>query len=280
MASSKVKKEKKWTHSELCTLAVRWLQKSHSQSGPGCTLAVSEVRSGYSGEIPDAIGFRCSGEASTDGSYMVECKASRSDFLADFKKEHRQESTGNFRYYLAPAGVIKLEELPAGWGLLEPTSRGSIKVICGSVAESQKNWYLGEKDLIASSKRRDEAIQAWRQPGNPQREQWILVHLFKKIGDPEKSNKVFKEMLNRFNQLVLRYEEQRSEIVSLRNQLVRYRYGLEEMMKEGIPDLPASSRQFGQTPLSKHLEEYIENHDLPQLKLPKPVESKKGWEGF
>jgi hypothetical protein len=66
-------------------------------------------------ETPDAIGFK------SFESILIEVKVSRGDFLRDAKKRHRQdgEGMGDLRYYMAPAGMIKSEEVPAGWGLLE-----------------------------------------------------------------------------------------------------------------------------------------------------------------
>ena len=58
-------------HSNLCDIAVRWLKRPSSGGGHGCHIAVSEVRSGYSGEVPDAIGFRAAGYID-DGSVVVE----------------------------------------------------------------------------------------------------------------------------------------------------------------------------------------------------------------
>ena len=67
--------------------------------------------------MPDAIGWKRACH-----SVLVECKISRSDFLADREKPFRQKSQlgmGCERYYLAPAGLLCPEELPNGWGLLE-----------------------------------------------------------------------------------------------------------------------------------------------------------------
>jgi hypothetical protein len=55
-------------------------------------------------------------------SVVVECKVSRADFLADANKPFRlkpEEGLGCERLYMAPQGIIPLEELPANWGLLE-----------------------------------------------------------------------------------------------------------------------------------------------------------------
>ncbi len=54
-----------------------------------------------------------------DGTVLVECKVSRADFLADMAKPHRYSGgVGNWRYYVAPEGVISPDELLAKWGLV------------------------------------------------------------------------------------------------------------------------------------------------------------------
>lgn len=81
----------------------------------GCAVVASEIP-GHS-EIPDAIGWSTAGY-----STLVECKASRSDFLRDQKKYFRRVSemgVGMQRFYLTPPGLLSPEELPEGWGLLE-----------------------------------------------------------------------------------------------------------------------------------------------------------------
>ena len=67
------------------------------------------------GEVPDVIGW-----AGT-GSVMIECKASRADFLRDATKPSRKKPAlgmAHRRYYLCPAGVLKVEDMPPRWGLL------------------------------------------------------------------------------------------------------------------------------------------------------------------
>lgn len=67
-------------------------------------------------EVPDVIGWR--GAKST----LIECKVSKSDFKKDQEKLSRQNPNkriGQVRYYLTPPGLLKEEDLPRGWGLLE-----------------------------------------------------------------------------------------------------------------------------------------------------------------
>ena len=55
------------------------------------------------------------------GSILVECKLTRSDFLADAKKSFRKNprtGMGRRRYYLCPPDIIEVKDLPPRWGLL------------------------------------------------------------------------------------------------------------------------------------------------------------------
>lgn len=68
-------------------------------------------------ETPDAIAWSTRGE-----SILVEVKVSRSDFLADRHKSFRRYEelgVGQLRYFAAPRGLLKSEDMPEGWGLLD-----------------------------------------------------------------------------------------------------------------------------------------------------------------
>ena len=143
-------------HNELVERAVKWL---YSQ---GCGFAVGELTClTYTGEIPDAIGFK------SHFSILVECKTSKSDFRADKKKyfrfEQPQEGMGNFRFYLCEEGVIEPHELPPKWGLLYVKGKSVKKVVHpkGNIWDSPTNqafWhdknYTSENSLMYSCLRR------------------------------------------------------------------------------------------------------------------------------
>lgn len=99
-----------YTHADLVARAEGWLYSF------GCNIAFREfIACTPSGEIPDAIGWK-GGQ-----SILIECKASRADFLSDKKKLFRQEpelGLGCYRLYLCPPEVIQPKDLPEGWGLL------------------------------------------------------------------------------------------------------------------------------------------------------------------
>ena len=97
------------THNDLVKFAARKLEQDHP-------LVITEMASG-AGEQPDAIGFQTSRYTT-----LIECKASRSDFMADAKKFFRrnpERGMGSYRYYMTPPGLIAREELPCKWGLFE-----------------------------------------------------------------------------------------------------------------------------------------------------------------
>lgn len=104
------------THKELVEKAYRWILKNG-----GMTVAFKELYS-MASEIPDVIGFN------SWESTVIECKASRSDFLCDNKKSHRTNGMGNWRFYCCPKGMIKKEELPEKWGLIYVDEKGKAKI--------------------------------------------------------------------------------------------------------------------------------------------------------
>jgi hypothetical protein len=128
-------------------MAVAWLRRYR------CGVVLSE-QACASGEMPDAIGWK-----KACYSVLVECKASRADFLVDGAKPWRQRpecGVGCERYYLAPHGLIGVDELPSDWGLLEVSGRE-----IESVKRSPKNLRSSagfelEMNLLLASLRRVE----------------------------------------------------------------------------------------------------------------------------
>jgi hypothetical protein len=97
------------THSELCRRAQRWLRSV------GCGVTAVDLAT-IAGEQPDVIGWRYG------LTVLCEVKVSRGDFLADRKKPWRARpgiGMGDWRFYVAPAGMLQPDEIPEGWGLLE-----------------------------------------------------------------------------------------------------------------------------------------------------------------
>jgi hypothetical protein len=104
--------------------------------------------------MPDAIGWK-----KACHSVLVECKASRPDFLVDRDKPCRlrpEAGVGCERYYLAPKGLIRIEELPAGWGLLEVCGREIEKVRPSAKNLRSAIGFGYEMNLLLASLRRVE----------------------------------------------------------------------------------------------------------------------------
>lgn len=135
------------THSLLVELAVKWLRRY------GCGVILSE-QACVSGEVPDAIGWKRACH-----SVVVECKMTRADFLADRGKPFRTSphiALGCERFYFTPAGLLRNEDLPRGWGLLEYRSR-KIELIHPSDKKLRSpRGFRYEMNLLLASLRRVE----------------------------------------------------------------------------------------------------------------------------
>ena len=127
--------------------AVRWLRSYR------CGVILSE-QACLSGEMPDAIGWK-----QACHSVLVECKVTRADFLADRAQPFRQKpekGVGSERFYLTPDALVKVEELPAGWGLLE-WRRGRIEIAHPSAKNLRTaTGFRSEMNLLLASLRRVE----------------------------------------------------------------------------------------------------------------------------
>ncbi len=136
------------THAQLVQRAIVWLRSYR------CSVVLSE-QACASGEMPDAIGWK-----RTQHSVVVECKVSRADFLADRAKPFRikpEIGLGCERFYLTAPDLVAIEELPAGWGLLE-SQRGRVKMLRPSSQKSLRSaqGMKYEMNLLLASLRRVE----------------------------------------------------------------------------------------------------------------------------
>jgi len=100
-------------HEKLCEKGLKWLKRN------GFRVSATNVWGLSSRERVDCIGFRHS------CSVLIEAKVSRSDFLVDQNKPERQQGgAGTYRFYIAPEGLLTVDDLPDKWGLLEWSGRG------------------------------------------------------------------------------------------------------------------------------------------------------------
>jgi hypothetical protein len=135
------------THVQLVEKAIRWLRWYR------CGVVLSE-QACFSGEMPDAIGWK-----QACHSVLVECKVTRADFLADQAKPFRQKpekGIGSERFYLTPPSLLKVEELPSAWGLLE-LRRGRVEMVHPAAKNLRSvTGFRYEMNLLLASLRRVE----------------------------------------------------------------------------------------------------------------------------
>lgn len=246
------KKTQKTQHQALCQIAVKWLKRAPSAGGPGCAVAVSECKTGWNGEIPDAIGFRYTGHKELDGSTLIEVKTSRADFLADASKPHRQDGgVGVWRYYMCPTGLIDPKELPQGWGLLEVNTRGHVKALAGHALYFRQSH--GYTEYVRQA-------VLWRFVHvDVQREQFLLVRTIANAGDPQKVLEMIRDANNRASRLT-------ASIAGIAVEL-----GLSK-------HTPSYEVERGARMLRRHLDRYKERsqHDETETPIPRLLASSQG----
>lgn len=203
------------THNELNVIAAKWLKRPESGNGPGCQVAMTEVGGLYGGERADAFGYRWGWDG---GSVVVESKVSRSDFLADRAKPHRNGTTpgmGTYRYYICPEGLIDIQDLPHGWGLLWVNKRGHVKLKAGHVCCSRTMGYRGR-----------ELYPFWQHDADLRFELDMLAHALVRFGDPEETKTLVREahrVQNRLSNEVNRLNEEVKQYRNDRFWLSRYK---------------------------------------------------------
>jgi len=130
------------THKELVEIAQRWLCRQR------CSIVITELSS--VGETPDGIGWR------GYQSILIECKASKEDFKRDAKKAYRnplfKNALGQHRYYMAPKGLLSVDDIPDKWGLIIVTPGGTTKIV--KKAKRFETWREGEIMILMSLIRR------------------------------------------------------------------------------------------------------------------------------
>ena len=177
-------------------------------------IALSETANAINGEIPDAIGWRPYAHNGC-GSTLVEVKVSRSDFLSDAKKQHRashENGMGVYRYYMAPVGLIAVEELPHRWGLIEVTERGHVKVLAGHI--------------LAPKIRPTDEDDPWRHGVfNIAAELSMLVLAMNRVGNPQKFQNMLREANNRNSRTAAENKKLRGRINELQHEVLRLRHG-------------------------------------------------------
>jgi len=142
------------THKQLVIEGEKWLKKK------GAKITMREIGAATRNhESPDVIGW-----FPYRRTVVIECKTSRPDFLSDKNKYCRRypdKGMGDYRIYLCPIDVIKIEDLPDGWGLLYHNGKKICNVF-GIEKRSVSCWIrtklrkckVSETDMLLSGLRR------------------------------------------------------------------------------------------------------------------------------
>lgn len=104
------------SHKELVAHGAKWLNKNAPNVFYRCQFVCTELTCAGTKEIPDIVGIR------STGNILIEVKVSRADFKRDHLKKGRSGEflqIGKKRLYLAPKGLLNINEIPESWGLLE-----------------------------------------------------------------------------------------------------------------------------------------------------------------
>lgn len=153
--------------------AIALIKKVH-----GTTIGAKEFSGGWMPERVDALLFK------TGISFLIETKISRSDFLADAKKDFRinpENGVGMYRYYACPEGLISVEELPDKWGLIYvPEGRAKAYMPVGyggtvfnpakDTKHPEHGWTVRGFDRYGSDNTRPEGMEIeewWNHPEYP-----------------------------------------------------------------------------------------------------------------
>lgn len=211
------------THNELNDIAKRWLLRPESGKGPGCKVAFVEVGAVGDSERADAWGYRWGWNAC---SVVVESKVSRSDFLRDRHKPHRQAGgMGDYRYFICPEGIINIEDLPDRWGLLWVNKRGHIKLKAGHVCGYQEFGYRG-----------NDIAPYWRHAADTDVERGLLAYMVARVGDPDALLQEQRAYMRMNHQQAERIAAMEKDERALQFEVGRLTRRLEKMGGDGLND--------------------------------------------
>lgn len=177
-------------HRDLCEIGAKFLKRPESANGHGCHFTI--VEAACYGENPDVFGVRHGMNRNGMGTFLLEAKTSRSDFLVDKNKPHRlnpAQGMGKYRYYICPTGLIKPEELPEKWGLIYVSPKGICKVVAGVLAVpkiKRLNPYSNKNESWPDHRKIQENLELMAfEERNIQNEMNLLTMALARLKDPE-----------------------------------------------------------------------------------------------
>lgn len=132
-------KNQTYEHQELSEKALHWAANKCTQAGNRGSIEAKI--SGYGvadATIVQALQFKYrvyyqipQGHHYADERhvFVFESKISHNDFMTIWPKLKQGITPGNFNYIVCSKGLIKIDEIPFGWGLLEPKGPGLTEIV-------------------------------------------------------------------------------------------------------------------------------------------------------
>jgi hypothetical protein len=132
------------THADLVQRAIYWLWYTRR-----CRVVMAGCQGHYSGEIPDALGWRPQGQ-----SHLIECKVRRDDLTADRLKLWRRapaRGVGMYRWFMWPPGMVEFcpDMEPITWGVLLALPR-SVRILRRPTVVAHYNYQRELRFLMGS----------------------------------------------------------------------------------------------------------------------------------
>lgn len=133
LAAEKVREiERRRPHHDLAGRLAAWLREQGRITWENIELKVQINESQGQLVRPDVFSLAATYDAKRINPCVYEVKVSRADFKADIGRPEKREGyacIADTVYYVAPAGMIRKDEVPDGFGLIEESDVGVFKVV-------------------------------------------------------------------------------------------------------------------------------------------------------
>lgn len=123
---------------------------------------------------------------------------------------------GTYRCYICPEGVIDIQDLPHGWGLLWVNKRGHVKLKAGHVCCYKVCAYGQGRDMA----------RFWQHSADLRFELDMMAHALVRFGDPEEAKALVRNANREYSRVAAEVNKLREEIKQYR--LDSYRLKLYE----------------------------------------------------
>ena len=125
-------KTRRRPHHDMASRLSGWLREQCRVTWENIELMVPRAAGGRQAVRPDVFSLARTYDEQRINPCVHEVKVSRADFLADLARPEKRAAYAQLAevvYYAAPEGVIRVAEVPDGFGLLEEVDYGVFQVL-------------------------------------------------------------------------------------------------------------------------------------------------------